>query len=250
MSQVLSLQKAFDILDELSRHAGGITLGELSSRLEYPKSTVHALLSTMRDRGVVKQLPSGAYDLGIKLFEYGCVVSRGFDISRISKPYLERLSLKTGCGAVISTIDDAGVVSFDHASAPSGVQIMPELGVRLPLHCTSQGKLMLSLLSDSTATMLLCERSLTAYTPHSKVDLSDVIAELSVTRERGYAVEDGEYRIGLRSVSAPVRDSSGTVRYALTAIGFLSRTGSEEFRYAVEATLTEAQRLSDALNSF
>lgn len=247
MPEIRSLTKAFEILDLLTLYKNGAELREIASQLSYPKSTVHAILSTMRDRGVVKQLPSGSYALGIKLFEYGCAVSRGMDISGIAKPYLERLANTTGYGAVISMLDSAGAVSFDYATAPQGVQIMPELGARLPLHCTSQGKLLLSLLSDSSASNLLSSAHLNAYTPHSKTEISDILMELNDVRACGYAVEDGEYKIGLRSVSAPVYDGSGEVRYALTSIGFFRRRYSPEFDEAINATVHEARELSYAL---
>jgi IclR family acetate operon transcriptional repressor len=63
----------------------------------------------------------------------------------------------------------------------------------------------------------------------------------------GYAVEDGEYKIGLRSVSAPVTDSSGDLRYALSTVGFFRKTSSEEFKNAVDATIKQADMLSNAL---
>ena len=69
--KVKSLNKAITLLDILSTEDEGMKLSALSERSGYPKSTVHAQLSTMRDRGLVSQLDNGAYTLGIKLFEYG-----------------------------------------------------------------------------------------------------------------------------------------------------------------------------------
>lgn len=247
MSEIKSLSKAIDILDLLSFHHNGISLQEISDHLGYPKSTIHSLLSTMRDRGLVKQLPNGHYSLGIKLFEYGCAVSRGMDINRVVKPYLERLATTTGFGAVISVLDAAGVVSFDYATAPQGVQIVPELGSRLPYHCTSQGKLLLSQMTDSAALNILNKLRLTAFTPHSITNPDDLKSVIADIREKGYAIEDGEYKIGLRSVSAPVYDDSCVAKYALTTIGFFRRRDSEDFVQAIDATLKEAAELSVAL---
>ena len=66
-------------------------------------------------------------------------------------------------------------------------------------------------------------------------------------RERGYAVEDGEYKIGLRSVSAPVRDGLGEVRYAIGAVGLFRRVQTEEFQRAIAETVRTAEELSAAL---
>lgn len=246
-NKVHSLDKAIDLLDILSRHSGGLKLGAIAERSGYPKSTVHALLSTMRDRGVVAQQDDGSYALGIRLFEYGAAVSRGFDIGRTARPYLERLASLTGANAVISVFDDGGVVAFDYAASAQGVQIMPEIGVRLPLHATSQGKLMLSSLPAGKAARLIDSFGMQPFTPHTVTDHSDLLHRLDRIREDGYAVEDGEYKIGLRSVSAPVYDSEGAIRYALTTIGFFRRASGEDFLSAVHHTVDQAKRLSAAL---
>ncbi len=246
-NKVQSLQKAIDLLDILSAEDRGMRLSAIAERSGYPKSTVHALLSTMRDRGLVAQGDDGCYTLGIRLFEYGAAVSRGFDIAKISRPYLEKLASLTGANAVISVIDRGGVVAFDYAASSSGVQILPEIGVRLPLHATSQGKLMLSTLSDSRAIRLAEQQGMTPYTPHTLSDRESLLQRLAKIREDGFAVEDGEYKIGLRSVSAPVYVGGGEVRYALTTIGFFRRTSGEDFLAAVRHTVGQAKRLSAAL---
>jgi IclR family acetate operon transcriptional repressor len=245
--KVRSLSKAIDLLDILSASRDGMKLGELCARSGYPKSTAHALLSTMRDRGLVTQRDDGRYALGLRLFEYGAAVSRGFDVNTISRPYLERLSSLTGANAVISMIDGSGVVAFDYAASATGIQIMPEIGVRLPLHATSQGKLMLSCLTPKKALTLLEKRGMPPYTPHTIAEAQMLLRELDAIRSRGYAVEDGEYKIGLRSVSAPVYDSAGEVKYVLTTIGFFRRTTSDDFLFAIDSTVAQARRLSSAM---
>ena len=246
-AKVKSLSKAIDILDLLSQNSTGFSLSDISARLGYPKSTVHAMLSTMRDRGLIRQLPSGAYTLGLKLFEYGSSVSRGFDITAVSRPYLERLSAATGATAVITMLSFDAAVSFDYARSQSGVQIMPQTGSRLPLHATSQGKLLLSSMSESNVKNLLKKSGMPSFTPHTFASPDELIDSLKEIKLQGYSIEDGEYKIGLRSVSAPVYDSAGEMKYALTTIGFFRRKDAQEFLNAIEQTKKEALRLSQAL---
>lgn len=245
--KVKSLSKAIDILDILSTARRGLSLSELSQRCGYPKSTTHALASTMRDRGLLRQLQNGDYTLGTRLFEYGSAVSRGFDISSLSRPYLETLSALTSCNSVISLLDGESAVSFDYAVSSSGVQILPEIGVRLPLHCTSQGKLMLAFLPDSRVRSLFRREPPRRYTPHTVIDPEQIAKQLEDIRQKGYAIEDGEYKIGLRSVSAPVFDADKEVRYALTTVGFFRRVSTEDFVNAVKVTLNQSEMLSSAL---
>ena len=66
-------------------------------------------------------------------------------------------------------------------------------------------------------------------------------------RRQGYAVEDGEYKIGLRSVSAPVYGVDSAVRCTVGIVGILRSTHSEEFRRAVEQVTAAGRMLSAAL---
>ena len=201
----------------------------------------------MRDRGLLRQLSDGSYALGIRLFEYGSAVSQGFDISKLARPYLESLSALTGANSVISLLDGENAVSFDYAVSSTGIQILPEIGVRLPLHCTSQGKLMLAHMTPQKVASVYRRQKMQQYTPHTISDTEHLTEQLAVIRAKGYVVEDGEYKVGLRSVSAPVYDTGGAVRYALTTIGFFRRVASVDFENAVEATVKQARMLSAAL---
>lgn len=246
-SKIKSLAKAIDILDTLSGAKRGMSLSELSARCGFPKSTAHAIISTLRDRGLIRQLPDGCYTLGMRLFEYGSAVSRGLAVSAIARPYLESLSALTGSNAVITLLDNQSAVSFDYAVSPSGIRILPEIGVRLPLHCTSQGKLLLAYLDRRSVISMYKRLALTSYTPHTIADIEHLQDELDRTAEQGYAIEDGEYKVGLRSISAPVFDATGELRYALTTIGFFRRVNSDDFSNAVACTVRQAQMLSAAL---
>ena len=60
-------------------------------------------------------------------------------------------------------------------------------------------------------------------------------------------MEDGEYKIGLRAVAAPVRDGLGAVRYAVGVVGLFRRVQTEEFQAAIAETVRTAEALSAAL---
>lgn len=245
--RVRSVDKAMVLIETLLAHRAPMSLQELSAAAGYPKSTVHALLSTLRAHSMVAQDADGRYMLGLRLFECGCAVSAAWDISRVARPYLEKLASLTGGSAFLSLIEGDHVISFDQCTGGTGVQVVPEVGSRLPLHATSQGKLLLSYLSESDAAQRLRRAGLPPFTPHTLTDIDMLLAALPAIRADGFAVEDGEYKVGLRSVSAPVRDAAGQVRYALGAVGLFRRVHSEEFRSIVARTTELAAALSAAL---
>ena len=246
---VHSVDKAMELLELLLRRRMPMTLQELSAAVGYPKSTVHALLATLRRHEMVRQNDDGRYALGIRLFECGCAVAEGWDVSRVARPYLERLAAQTGASAFISVLEGDHAISLDQCAGGDGLQVIPEVGSRLPLHATAQGKLFLSQLSESDAMQRLQRSGMTAYTPHTVTDPAALLRALEPIRRDGYAVENGEYKIGLRAAAAPVSDRSGKVRYALGVVGLFRRVESAEFQYAAEQTILLARQLSQALGA-
>jgi len=244
---VLSIIKAFRLLDILSQAKTPLSLAELSVRSGWPKSTVYGLLFTMRESSAVEQLADGRYYLGVRLFEYGCSVSACWNVSEIARPFLRHLADQVGESVFLSILSRSEAVTIDQVQSKEGLRVVSDVGTRLPLHCTSQGKVFLAAMADQEAMHVLSESAPLAFTPHTLVDWDKLLANLNVVREQGYAIEDGEYKIGLRSVSAPIRDIAGKVRYAIGTVGMFRRIQSPEYQRAVELTIDTAAQISAAI---
>ena len=128
--------------------------------------------------------------------------------------YMEHLCQQTGASVVLSVCEGGSVVTLDQAETRGGLHIVSDVGSRLPLYCTSQGKVFLANMSRAGAEALLRAQPMTQFTPHTVTDPSALMREIETCRTNGYAIENGEYKIGLRSVSAPVyyRGGQGGLR--------------------------------------
>lgn len=246
--QVRSVCKAMELLSCLARARGPLSLGELSRRTGIPKATVHGLLSSMRPSAVVEQsAEDGKYRLGMRLFEYGCVVSRGWNVLEAAAEPMRRVAEETGETVSLAALDRGEVLVLDCADAHGDLRVVSEKGARLPLHCTSQGKLLLAYLPQAQQRSLLRSCDFAAYTPHGHTSAASLEEELPEILARGYAIENGEYRIGLRSVSAPVFDVSGQAAYAVCVVGMFRRVNAPELERATELLLEAARRISFGL---
>lgn len=244
---ILSVAKAMELLQLMSQAGKPLLLKELAALCGYPKSTVFGLLTTMRAYDVVTQTPDGRYALGMRLFEYGRQVERSWDISLVARPYMEHLCRETGASVMLSVYEGGSVITLDQVESREGLRIVSDIGSRLPVFCTSQGKVFLAHMSRGGAENLLRSQSLTQFTPHTITDIPSLLREVEVCRTQGYAIENGEYKIGLRSISAPIYNVGGKVQYTVGIIGMLRSTHSDEFRAAVQRVCATATMISAAL---
>lgn len=246
---VKSLGKALQLIDIINQARTPMTLMSLSQVSGFPKSTVYALLNTLRSYDCIRQGSDGRYYLGTRLFEWGCGVSASWELNNVARPYLEKLAAHTDATALLSRIEGNSVVVIDQSTAMcGGIYVTTEIGTHLPLHATSQGKLLLAAMSDASAKAFLSGAGqLESFTPHTIVEQESILRELGQIRANGYAVENGEYKIGLRSVSAPVYDRCGVMSYALSVVGLFRKVRSQEFEEVVACVSATARQLSKAI---
>ena len=244
---VRSIGKACALLDLLAQERRPMSLGELAASTGWAKSTVHGLLQSMRAAGLVEQsAESGRYELGVRLFEYGNAMQSTRSILTICAEPMRRLVERTGESATLSMLDRGEALVLAHAEADSSFHIASETGAHLPAYCTAQGKALLSSLSDASVRRIFEERY-QPLTPHTIADADVLLAELKTVRANGYAIENGEFKVGIRGVAAPIRDHYGAVRYAIGLIGLFRRVDSDEFRAATALVKETAKELSNAL---
>ena len=238
---VQSVAKALRLLGLLMEAHQPLTLAALSEQTGWPRSTIHGLLSTMRESAVVDQQSDG------RLFEYGCAVGASWSVSDLAKPHLQHLASVTGQSVFLSMLNRSEVITIEQVQSRAGLRVVSEVGTRLPLHCTSQGKVFLSAMDDHEAKRVLSRRTLEPYTPKTLVTWEELFRVMQAARENGYAVEEGEYRFGLCSPSAPVRDNSGAVRYAVGVVGMFDSVRSPDFQRDIDLTCAAAAQISTAL---
>ncbi|WP_185975693.1 IclR family transcriptional regulator [Tessaracoccus rhinocerotis] len=111
-------------------------------------------------------------------------------------------------------------------------QIPSGIGQSLPANCTGIGKALLSALTDVEIGELYPDPDdLPVMTARSIRTLPDLRADLATTRERGYAIEDGESTPGLHCAASVVRDVQGAVVAAISTsvpdVRWISRSDAE-----------------------
>jgi len=215
-----SLEKAMDILDALENAPQGLTQVQLSRHLDLPRTTLYRLLATLVARGMVRRDPlRRVYCLGFRCFELARSAYAMPDLAAAASTELRALRDLTGETSYLATLDGLEVLSLERCDGAHSQRSQAALGQRKPLHCTSQGKAILSSLDDASRDATLQGITLKAFTPHTLTDRRRLQAELKITAARGWSVDDEEIVLGVRCVGAPVVDASGKVRGAISVAG-------------------------------
>ena len=160
---------------------------------------------------------------------------------------MEHLAQRTGASVVLSICESGSVITLDQVQPRSNLHVVSNVGARLPIYCTSQGKVFLAHMKAADAQKLLQRQTFVSFTPHTITDIPTSLQKLSECREAGYAIENGEYKIGLCSISAPVFTQDGTVAYTTGVIGMFRSIHCDEIAAAVEQVRATASMISAAL---
>lgn len=247
-STLSSVRNAARLLKEFGRGDREIGVTDLSRRLGIGKSTAHRLLSTLAEEKLLEQDPhTGAYRLGLAMYELGASVSLHTDLHEACSPVLDQLRNATRETVQVAVLDGREVVYVERRESPQTLRLFGRVGHRNEAHCTSTGKLLLAYLGDEEIDAVLRGWKLNRKTPYTITDPRALRSTLEAIRRQGWAENISESELGVASIAAPVRNARGEVVAAVSVAGPVQRLGSDSLRRfarpVVEAGLAISRRL-------
>jgi IclR family transcriptional regulator, KDG regulon repressor len=213
-----TVQKALNLLEALVRSGQPRRLTELARQLGLTKPNVYRLLSTLSALGYVKKDPeTSLYSPTLKMWEMGSLLVRDTDLVAVANPRLRRLAEETHESVQLTVFDAGFIVYVDKVDSGQPLKAITTIGSRLPASVTSTGKAMLAWLPSEALDMAF--QHVKRYTPSTLTRRKDIERDLQETRERGYAINRGEFRPGVCGIGVPVRDRTATVVAAIGVWG-------------------------------
>ena len=227
-----------DVLGQLERTRGRLTVSDLTTSCAVPRTTVYRILNTLEaHRMVVRSGSEGGYQLGSRLLALAARVPHGSEWQRLAEsvqPWLQRLAAETGETTKLSVLDDSAALCVAVAPGPSTVALAAMIGGRHPLHAGAASKVLLAAMARPTRDAFLA-KALPRFTARTITDARALSRELARVRRLGWAEDTGEHNLSVRAVAAPVRDGDGAVVAALSLAYLADRPAAvrEAFRDAV-----------------
>jgi DNA-binding IclR family transcriptional regulator len=196
-----------------------LSLGEISRRLDIPKSTAHNLLNTLLSQSYIEKVEGDQYALGTAPLALTQNIRVNVEIRDPAAPILRKLADYTH-ETVYLTIKDGDYALYIYAvESPQRLLARTAIGDRVPLHCTSVGKAILAYLPEDEIESITERVGLPSFTENTLDNLDDLNEELAKTRQRSYSLDVEEHELNTFCIGAPVFDRKGQVIGACSISG-------------------------------
>jgi len=253
-----SLERALALLELLEQTPGGLRNAEISRELKIPRSTCSYIAARLEQKGYLsREEGTQRYQIGLKTVALAHGALRELGFRTMAEPVLYRLASDTGMSAGIGVLQQGRVLLVDRVEGPGFVRevvrrqiprgrtrAQRDIGREMNVHTTALGKVLLAFLPERQRTDLLRDLVLTRRTSKTTVSKAKLIAELAEVRRQGYAASEEEEYTGVRSLGAPIYDSSRAVRAALALNGSLTEPAWNNPAVLVELIQEAAAEIS------
>ncbi len=238
IGRAMSLLSCFDVNNRQE-----LSLAEVTAISRLPKPTVHRLLGTLRECGMIERTSTG-YRLGIQLFELGMRVPRQTNIRDAALPYLLDLYQATKDTVQLAVLEGSDMVFLAKILKQGAPRSRSRVGGRLPAHSTGLGKALLAF-ADPSVVQAVMEGPMRRCTPYTVTAPGLLARQLKSVRESGLSHANEESTIGIACVASPIFDGNGRVVAAVSISGSVANFDPTRVGPAVR---TAALAMSRALS--
>lgn len=237
---VTALQKGLQVLTCFGREASKLTLSEVARLTGISPASARRSLHTLV---ALNYLESDGKRFWVA--PRALLVAHAYLSSRptpqLAQPLLDALSERARESASLGKLLDDDVIIIGRSTARRSLSTGLGIGSRLPVYCSAIGRVLLASLPPEEATRRVRAMHKVPLTPRTVYDSEEVLSLLYQCREQGWAENDGELELGVRSMAVPVRDREGATVAGLSISVRAERMNFSEFRSTLLPTLLNAR---------
>lgn len=235
--RVLALLAAFDGAHRRLR------ISDLARRSGIPVGTAHRLVGELEAWGALERQACGRYVIGRRLWDVGLLAPVQVGLGEVASPFLHDLYAETGATVHLAVRDGISVLCVDRLAGHASVPVVSRSGVRLPMHATSLGKVLLAHAPEEIQAAALSR--LHRVTPHTIVHAGVMREQLQRARCDGFATASEEMGLGGCGIAAPIY-RGGTV---VAAVGLVVASANGDGTRSVPTLKVTASGISRILDS-
>ena len=241
---VRAIERAVQILSSFDDGHLERGVSEIAQATGLHKATAHRIIITLLNCGFLERAADGEkFRLGLRVIELGLGALRDLDFRRVALPYMQQLVGRFQEICDLSIFDRGQVLYIEVVHSNHSLTIAASVGRHLPAYCTASGRVFLAFLPPEVVEPIL-SAPLAACTEKTITSPARLREELEATRQRGYGLDDEGFEVGVRAVSAPIRDIDGNVIAAMSMPGPSNRLTPERISEIAEALVETANAVS------
>lgn len=227
---VPALRRAVAVMDFVSASPREPNASEIGRTLSLPKSTLHGLLLTMVELGLLTKGLDGTFSSGPHPMRWANGFLAQNDLVDVFKSYFAETRELAQYTITMTVLDGSEVVylACSNARLPLGVTF--RIGMRLPAAFTATGKALLAELDTPALHELFSPRFPDPLTSRSVRNLTELSSDLDKTRQHGFSIDDGQVREGMICLGTALHNHTGDTVAGLA----ISLTRSEATAKAIE----------------
>lgn len=201
------IARAAAVLRALEGRPEGLSLGQIAKEVGLARSTVQRIVAALASEDfVVEAQPGRGVRIGPGLARIAASLSANF--AEILHPHLVALRDEVSETVDLSILSGGSVVFIDQIAGQQRLVALSGIGERFPLHCTANGKAILSCFAKEDAAQLI-ERSLVEHPDYPIADRTKLLRELEAARRKHLAFDLAEHGVGISAVGVAVLDAFG-----------------------------------------
>ncbi len=208
-SSIQVVDRVASLLEALSHHPDPASLKWLSAETGLHPSTAFRILNALAGHRLVERTNQGRYRLGVNLVRFGNRVRENVDLLREAKPIMEALRSELGETVNLTVREGDDVVYVERALPTRMMRVEQLIGSRAPLHVTAVGKLFLGEAGEELCRDYARRTGLHRYTANTITQTAQLLAVVSESVQKGYALDNEEAELGVGCIGVAVRDNSG-----------------------------------------
>jgi IclR family transcriptional regulator, acetate operon repressor len=238
-----AVDRAARLLAEVVHSKEPVTFTELTTVTGLAKSTTSRLLLALERNGLVRRDARGHFLPGEMFVGFAWRGGADASLVAVAQPFLSKLGKATGETINLGIVSNGAMENISQVDSTYLIGGTNWVGLRVPLHASAMGKVLLAFGAPGAAIGPVLEKS-TEKTITTEAALK---AELAGVRARGYAVTDEELEPGLIAFAAPVFRYDGACVAAVSVSAPTARMPRDRAVIAARRCMEEAAALSAAL---
>ena len=241
------LAKGLAILEAFAGNKGRLTIADAARTSGATRAAARRCLLTLTGLGYV-EYDGKFFRPQPRILSLSSAYSECRALPQIAQPILAAARDVLAESVSLAIFDNDSAFFITRAEAKRLVSSGILIGSRAPAYCSATGRVLLSGWDEQKVRDYLERTKLVSRTKHTLVKKAAILDAIRTAQKQGFAVNDEELELGLRSIAVPVFDSRRSLVGAMSASASSARVSVAEMtREFLSVLQHHAEKLGRAL---